>query len=471
MKNPIIHWWIAVAFFSYLYYNQEQGYNTVVFTVILTALVAQTHPTLKTQTNWWKSAALQLLAAVGVAWHGLGWGSFLYVISFFVFVGFTMAPQSTVFGAWLNGILSSMVVELVGSFASIKAEIKELFAPLRQHYGRIKPSIYLMPLLITIGFYGLYCWANPAFWVDFSWAAFEIDFWLVGFVLMGLIGLCPLFFFGSGKLPFTESVYQEKVIRTKSSNHRAGIIALKYENRQGVILFFMLNLLIVIFLLFNVAQLLLPSLQQVKGFSQQVHEGFNALLVSIVSAMALIVYYFRANQNFYAQNRRLLQLAFVWIVLNAALGLFTCYKNSLYVVAFGLTFKRIGVYFALVMTFCGLVLTFIKIKWTKSTAYLVRQTMWAVYLTITFYCLFDWSRIITWYNLTYAQELDMDYIQTLGPTRLPLLQAKVLENDIRLAHYKYQIQSEIQTRKQVRWVFADWQSRNWDDEWLRKTLK
>ncbi|WP_028521844.1 DUF4153 domain-containing protein [Runella limosa] len=473
MKKTIVNWGIAVSLFTYLFYEQIQGYNTIVFSATLIGLVAHTHPALLAQKQWQKSALVQLILAFAVAWHGLGWASFMYICSLLVFIGFTMAPQSTVIGAWLNGFLSAMVVSFLDNFSKIKSGIASLFQPLWRYQRQRKPSLYLMPFSVTVVFYGLYCWANPDFWLDLAWMDVKIDVWLVGFVLLGGVVLCPLFFAGSGKLPFTETPYHENLTRTKkrTAKTKVGTIALKYEYRQAVILFFMLNTLITIFLLFSMAQLLLPSLQTTKGFSEQVHEGFNALLISIASAIALIVYFFRGNQNFYANNRRLLQLAFVWIALNAALGVFTFYKNTLYVMAFGLTFKRIWVYIALLLTLGGLVLTYYKIKKVKSTAFLVRQTMWLVYATVSCYLLVDWSRLITWYNFTYAERLDMSYIQQLDVTRLPFLQAKIEQNDPRLVMYKLAIEKEIKTQKRWNSKVLDWRSRTLDGDWLRKTLK
>ena len=302
MKKTILNWGIAVALFTYLFYEQIQGYNTIVFSAILIGLVAHTHPALLVQRQWQKSAFVQLILAFAVAWHGLGWASFMYTGSLLVFIGFTMAPQSTVIGAWLNGFLSVIVVSFLDNYSKIKSGITLLFQPLWRYKSPRKPSLYLMPFSITVVFYGLYCWANPDFWLDLAWIDVKIDVWLVGFVLLGGVVLCPLFFVGNGKLPFTESPYYENLVRTKKRNIKikVGTLALKYEYRQAVILFLMLNTLITAFLVFNVAQLLLPVLQQpTKGFSEQVHEGINALLISIASAIALIVYFFRGNQDFY----------------------------------------------------------------------------------------------------------------------------------------------------------------------------
>ena len=46
MKKTIVNWGIAVSLFTYLFYEQIQWYNTIVFSATLIGLVAHTHPAL-----------------------------------------------------------------------------------------------------------------------------------------------------------------------------------------------------------------------------------------------------------------------------------------------------------------------------------------------------------------------------------------------------------------------------------------
>ncbi len=342
-----------------------------------------------------------------------------------------------------------------------------------QEKTRFKPSFFLMPFSVTTAFYFLYSWANPDFWVDFSLIATHINFLFIGAVIVGTVWLCPFFFpWGIESAVNLDAERSDSLVRVRSVKKWITVLDLRYENRQGVLLFGMLNVLICCFILFNVFQLFFPDLQQSpKGFSEQVHEGFNALIISILSAIGLIIYYFRGNQNFYSKRQHLIQLAVLWIALNALLAAFTFYKNTLYVEVFGLTYKRIWVYIALMLTVGGLVLTYIKLKNLKSNWYLLRRTSWLVYIVVVCYGLVDWDRLITWYNIQKAEHLDVQYITGLGPTTLPYLQELIQQNDPRIFGYESKIAQQMKDYKQNNRYEEDWQSRTLDEDWLRKKME
>lgn len=475
MKKTLVLWLTTVAAHTYLFYDQVQGYNVTVFSLFLMIAVGMSQRQLLIKASWWLAGGIQILTAIAVSWHATGWLQAMYVSSLFIFIGFIHSPRSSLYVAWANGFFSAAFIGFASQFSHFKQLLAEWFQPYSGHFLRLKTSLYVLPFSITAGFYLLYSWANPDFWLDFSFFEVDFNFLFIGFVLFGLMWLCPLFFpWPDNSIVTTDAKWDNSLLRLRHSNRGVGvsILGLKHENQQGIILFWMLNFLISAFLGFNVLQLFIPSLQsQSKGYSEQVHEGFNALLVSILSAIVLIMYYFRGNQNFYQNNTRLLRLVFVWILLNAFLGIFTFYKNTLYVEVFGLTFKRIWVYIALLLTLGGLILTFVKLKSLKSNMFLLRKNLWVMYIILVCYGLVDWDRVITWYNFNYAKQLDIEYIQGLGATRLTYLQDLIRANDPRVILYKNDILQEINIWQMAHKRGRDWQSRNWDEEWLKKTLK
>ncbi|MEZ4901487.1 MAG: DUF4153 domain-containing protein [Spirosomataceae bacterium] len=451
MKKQLILWCVAVAGHTYLFYEQVQGYNTTIFALLILTLGAISRKEHRLSPIWWLAAGIHLMVALSISWHGGGMTQLLYASSLFVLMGMTYSPKSSLYIAWMNGLFAAICVSLAAYFTHFKDFFKSFFIPIFKPVVDKRPSLFLMPFSITLGFYFLYSWANPDFWIDFSFLPESINFLFIGFVVFGFVWICPFFFpWGNQELVDSDTKASNSLKRVRYSKKNTPILALKYENQQGVVLFVLLNLLISIFLGFNLLQLFIPTLQaQSKGYSVQVHEGFNALLVSILSAIGLIMYYFRANQNFYQPNQRLLQLAIIWILLNALLVFFTFYKNALYVVSFGLTFKRIWVYISLGLTVGGLLLTFIKLTLRKSNRYLLRQNIWMIYIVMACYGLIDWSRLITWYNLNYAHQLDIAYIQKLGSSKLPYLQTLIQLNDKRIAPFKDTIAHQISYWKKL----------------------
>ncbi len=88
-------------------------------------------------------------------------------------------------------------------------------------------------------------------------------------------------------------------------------------------------------------------------YTEFVHQGVNVLIISVVLAIAMVMYFFRGNLNFLSNSQRLTYAAYVWIVQNAVLMVATAVKNTEYIERFGLTHKRIGVYVYLLLTLIG----------------------------------------------------------------------------------------------------------------------
>ena len=141
-------------------------------------------------------------------------------------------------------------------------------------------------------------------------------------------------------------------------------------------------------------------------------------------AIGILLYLFRGNLNFYSKSKPVKYLAYLWLALNLLLVCLTLTKNSIYITGTGLTYKRIGVYTYLLLTGIGLVISYVKISQVKTNWYLFRKNGWAVYLVLVLLSTLNWDRLITTYNLTYAQSPDLGYLFTLSNANLPLLYAQ-----------------------------------------------
>jgi hypothetical protein len=464
-------WVLLTALHTWLFFNQQLGLNALVFSTITVALITWYHQLWRVR-FWQIGAGLHLISAVAVFWHFTGNAGLLYHVSSFLLAGFVFATRNSPMVALFNGILASLGVSFVKMLDAYAKEVRRIgfaqfFLP---KVAYKKAHLYLAPATVTLIFYILYSSANPDFWLNIAFPAWDFDFLMFLYILFGLIFLSPLFLpWGLQKITDWDLAQPEVLKRTRLKSATPSKLGLVQENRQGVVMFAMLNALILVFLCFNVLQIFIPSLSGVnRGHSEQVHQGFDALVISLISAILLIMYYFRANQNFFDRKTRLVQLAVMWIALNALLALFTCYKNVLYVDAFGLTHKRIWVFIGMFLTGIGLFLTLLKIKYLKTNWYLIRQNSWVLYFVMTFYILVDWDRLITWYNPNYAREVDVDYIvDNLGSTKLPYLTELVKNGDPRMEQHKFKLSSmtaEIKNRGN------DWRSSTIDERWLEKEL-
>ncbi len=197
--------------------------------------------------------------------------------------------------------------------------------------------------------------------------------------------------------------------------------------------------------------------------AQFVHEGTWALIVSILLAMALVLYFFRGNLNFYASaGRRLRPLATVWIVQNAVLAVSVGLRNYHYISRMGLAYKRIGVCFFLLLTVFGLVTVCLKVWQRRSAFNLVKLNSWAVYAVLLLLALGNWEIWIARFNLQprFRASLDREFLLEMPPRVLPELQAhsnefSALNDTEALAHATKTFLAEYPQRGWLSWNLAD----------------
>ena len=164
--------------------------------------------------------------------------------------------------------------------------------------------------------------------------------------------------------------------------------------------------------------------------SKAIHEQVNSIILSIVMAVAVIMYYIRPEtqqQNGYYKGQKsaarsacnggepalIHRLAYVWIVLNILLVISAALHNVAYIGRYGLTLLRIGVYIFLILCIVGLYFTYRKIRDAASAAWLA-AIMFKVFLgTIVLNSVINWGAIITRYNLTYMAHPDLQYLRYL----------------------------------------------------------
>src|SRR5690606_2941744 len=98
------------------------------------------------------------------------------------------------------------------------------------------------------------------------------------------------------------------------------------------------------------------------------------------------------NFDGYANKLKLLSL--IWMGLNLLLIFIVWFQNMKYIHAYGLTFKRIGVFIFLLLSISALILTYYKMKYKKTNIYLINRIAWMLYLTLIINCGINWSWIV-----------------------------------------------------------------------------
>jgi hypothetical protein len=211
------------------------------------------------------------------------------------------------------------------------------------------------------------------------------------------------------------------------------ITALKLEHKKGVIMLVMLNLLLLFFNIFDFSFILSgKKLPDGVDYSQYVHNGVNTLILSILLAIGIILFYFRANQNFYRNNQWLIRLTYLWILQNGLLLFGIIHKNQIYINEYGLTYKRIGVYVYLLLTCAGLLTTFWKVRYIKSVWFLLRKNTLIIYIVLIISCLINWDKLIAQNQINDAKNIDVMYLTNLSDTVLPELRSLLTNKKVNL---------------------------------------
>ena len=188
---------------------------------------------------------------------------------------------------------------------------------------------------------------------------------------------------------------------------------LKKEKQLGTTLLGFLNLLLVFYIITDVMSLASIETTKASELSNHVHSGINTLIASIIIAIGIILYFFRGNLNFYAENKMLKNIAFSWIILNVILIILIAIKNQIYITSFGLTYKRIGVHIYILLTLIGLITTFLKVLKIKNLAFLFRRNTQVAFVVLIICSMINWDATITKYNLTKAKSFDINYLINL----------------------------------------------------------
>lgn len=214
-------------------------------------------------------------------------------------------------------------------------------------------------------------------------------------------------------------------VETVMGRFAKGMMALKNENTTGITSLLLLNILLLAINVIDISYLWFNFDYMGEVFLyKMVHEGTELLILSIVLAMAVVLFFFKGNLNFYQRNKWLKFGAYAWITQNCILVVSVLLRDYYYIARYGLACKRIGVLFFLLMVLIGLTTVFIKIWQRRTTYFLFRVNAWAGIILLVLASLVHWDEFIAGYNLARKDRvpLDAEFLLTLSDKTLPLLE-------------------------------------------------
>lgn len=459
---------VAVIAYSFLFYQQRAGLNFLLFAILIVGLLySQTRADQRKQPSWYVTAAASILTGISIVVTGSELAIALNIASVLLLAAFSLSPRSSIFVAAANALYSCASAFISFSIKTYNSKEQKaggliLAGVQRQHIFMIG-----IPVAVTTVFLVIYASASSAF--SYVLSQFEISFISIEWLVFTMIGFVLLFgIFYQKLIPIiteTDLAAGNTLTRIRVTRKRGfKLPELRYEYKTSVLLLVLLNLLLLFFILSDAYYLTIGTLPESVAYSDFLHQGVYGLIFSILLAMAVLLYVFRGNLNFISNSKTLKLLAYTWLALNVVLVLLTVSKNSMYVLHFGLTYKRIGVYTYLLLTAVGLGLSFIKIAQVKNNWFLFRKNAWSVYVVLLLLSSYNWDKAITYFNIHVARTTDYQYLSRLSDVNLPeLLQAsdneKGLFSEVKQQHLQFRklyFLERVSKQNWQSWSYSDW---------------
>ncbi|MFL1011255.1 DUF4153 domain-containing protein [Flavisericum labens] len=408
---------ISALMFSSLFYDKTIGINLLLFSLITIAIIFLNNKNSFRNKNTILYSTIYLITGLAVFFHDSILTIIANLVSFLTLIGMVSKTRSSIYINWINGLYSTIAGMFHRKFSE-EEKYKEQKADKAVDYIHLIKIIGI-PIIVVIIFIVLYKNGNPLF----NGLIEKIDFSFINLHWLFMVGL-GYYLFSNIHKPVNVEPATELDLKTGNSlfkSDKFSAIKLQKENQMGLVLISLLNALIIIYLITDIMFLTNNMDLRASVFSIQVHSSINALIVSIVIAIVILLYVFRGDLNFFKENTTLKQLALLWIILNTLLVISIVIKNGQYIYYYGLTYKRIGVMVYLALSLIGLISTLIKITQLKNTWYLFRLNVKTVFIVLIACSTINWDYQITSYNFKYAQSLDFNYLVKLSDNNTFLL--------------------------------------------------
>lgn len=503
-----------LAVYDFLFWNEGIGINFPIFILLLIAVLICSFPHFNKVRIAIGMLLLAAIAAMLVAITNTG----LSKVTALVMVGVMVAFVHQVSLRSVPYAVGYVILNLIQAPLKILRELRGLMrqSPNLSKVFRYHKLVYF-PAIITVVFLVIYSIGDPQFaslldsfitnfldWLQWLSKYFTLTHFL--FLAMGSLLIATAIIPTDATALVEQELRQRDNLRREKkkfvkpqldatfnyafafSHARKMMTALKNEYRKGVLTLVMINLLLLCVNAIDIVkvwfegQSIFPVNADWKSVSNMrssaVHEGTDALILSILLAMAVLLFFFRGNINFLKRNQMLRQLAYVWIFQNALLVVTVAIRNYYYISDCGLTMKRIGVYAFLLATLFGLFTFFIKVLEKKSSFYLVRLNCWAVCVIFVLLSCMDWDPYITQYNIAHIPEekLDKQFLLWLSDHALPvLIQHKEIFINDKVSPEKSQMKQAMFNRRIDHFLSYyeshTWQSWNYADYKVYRFLK
>ncbi|WP_415325453.1 DUF4153 domain-containing protein [Chryseobacterium sp. MMS23-Vi53] len=388
---------LTTILFVIFFYDQNVGLNLGIIGVVYAILTFFRTPQKNRTTTFLFLFGTSILSSIAFAWYG-DMPSFLAISSSLLLLSFKSRNRRMKI-LFLIPVFAINFVTAIFRFFSF-----DDWLPKRNISGLWQKTFafVLIPLILISVFFGIYSAGSDHFANLFTNIKFDINFWqLLAMIVLGFFIAFNYWNYAIDRFIYKKNHFLNNEFQEKDKIQKStySFLDLHAERMSGVISFFALNILLIFFIITYNYEQFYEATKTPTQLSEETHERVNAVIVSILMAILVIMFYFKSNFNFDPKAGLMKILVKIWIFMNAVLVISAMIKNTEYIINYGYTYKRLGVYAFLILAFIGLIMTFIKIQLKKRNVFLFNTMAWYVYGTILICSYINWGGIITSENM------------------------------------------------------------------------
>jgi len=433
---------LTAALFVILFYDQEPGLNLAILGIVYALLTLFKTPERNRTRTFLILFVTSILSSFAFAWFR-DFPSLLAVVSSLLLLGYRSRNRKL-------KILFLIPVFIINSITSIFRFFSfDTWLPRKNISGVWQKTLafIVIPLIFISLFFGIYSVGSDHFAAVFRDYELDINVWQV--LALSVLGFFIAFNYWNyavERFIYKKNHLLDEDFQDADKIQKAtySFLDLDAERTSGVISFFCLNILLIFFIItYNYEQFYEASKTPVQ-LSEETHERVNAVILSIVMAVLVIMFYFKSGFNFDPKAKLMKILAKIWIILNAILVCSAALKNYEYIISYGFTYKRLGVFAFLLLSLIGLALTFIKIQKKKRNAFLFNTMTWYFYGTILACSYVNWGGIITSQNMKRKDFAVSYHLEQINFSEKGLLEYADEKKDLQL---KKKVLEKIKTEK------------------------
>lgn len=404
---------ISIVSFILLFVNEDIGLNLAIFGIVLTGLLLYAFNAQMKGAVERVLVVTTLLSCVAFAWYG-DFASFAALLLSILLLQFRIqTPQLKTIQAFPIIVVNSLATSIRFFQFSKWLPVTRI----NTHSMKVLLAYIIIPLSFLSVFFLVYSFGSDHFSSLFTNYTFDFNPYQLVFVVV--FGTYFSFSFWNYWVPevcfdlnskLNDELNEERLVMIQSTS---SILDTDFKRKSGEITFFLLNLMLVAFIVTYNYEQFFESIATSK-LSAATHERVNAVVLSVFLSVVVVLVYFKGQLNFDEKATKIKNLAQAWVVLNGGLLLSAVIVNSQYIASFGLTYKRLGVYVFLFLATMGLFFTFIKITKIKSNAYIFNQMIWYCYGVLLLCSFVNWGNLITQYNISVNKGTEPIFLSDLN---------------------------------------------------------